>query len=323
MHRMKVQSFQFLKTHYNLKTIHSSSSKLFSQHTHQLDNVTSMASHLESRSVIRFRGPDTIKFLQGLLTNDVKRFTESVGDKKSYLSTPNVSTVSTPPLYTALLTPQGRFLYDLFLYRPSQPDEKLDRTGSGPGPGSDHNEFDLFADVDSTLLDELLDCFKKYRLRSKVEIENLATEFSCWQRFGGNISSSTKSTEEPEASSVGYGASVDGTGMSASQGNNLGWQWYKDPRLETLGFRGIFPSNTTPPLVEADKETSEQNYLQWRLEKGIAEGSAEIPKGWIGRPLPVYSHIEAILTPTEKGREREREEEREQYFWFLHYYIIY
>ncbi|KAF5207350.1 Glycine cleavage t-protein family [Thalictrum thalictroides] len=119
-----------------------------------------MASHLESRSVIRFRGPDTIKFLQGLLTNDVKRFTESLGDKKSYLPTPNTSTVSTPPLYAALLTPQGRFLYDLFLYRPSPPDEKLDRTGSGPG--SDHNEsFDLFADVDSTVLEELLECFKK------------------------------------------------------------------------------------------------------------------------------------------------------------------
>lgn len=33
------------------------------------------------------------------------------------------------------------------------------------------------------------------------------------------------------------------------------------------------------PLVEADKETNEENYLLWRLEKGVAEGSAEIPKG--------------------------------------------
>lgn len=33
------------------------------------------------------------------------------------------------------------------------------------------------------------------------------------------------------------------------------------------------------PLVEADKETDEQNYLLWRLQKGVAEGSTEIPKG--------------------------------------------
>ena len=33
------------------------------------------------------------------------------------------------------------------------------------------------------------------------------------------------------------------------------------------------------PLVEADKETDEKNYLLWRLEKGVAEGSTEIPKG--------------------------------------------
>lgn len=33
------------------------------------------------------------------------------------------------------------------------------------------------------------------------------------------------------------------------------------------------------PLVEADEETSEENFLIWRLEKGVAEGSIEIPKG--------------------------------------------
>lgn len=237
-----------------------------------------MAARLETRSVIRFRGPDTIKFLQGLLTNDVKKFTERNEEKKTNLCTTNMPTVTTPPLYAALLTPQGRFLYDLFLYRPSQPDEKLDKTGTGPGENG-NQEFDLFADVDSIVLDELLDCFKKYRLRSRVEIENVAKEFSCWQRFGRALSSNSKSAQEPDASSIGYGASVDSTSMSSSQGNNLGWQWYKDPRLDVLGFRGIFPSNTTPPLVEADKETNEQNYLQWRVETGVAEGSTEIPKG--------------------------------------------
>ena len=33
------------------------------------------------------------------------------------------------------------------------------------------------------------------------------------------------------------------------------------------------------PLVEEDKETDEGNFHLWRLEKGVAEGSTEIPKG--------------------------------------------
>lgn len=242
-----------------------------------LETEGPVASLLKSRSVVRFRGPDTLKFLQGLLTNDVRRFGEPSGERTSTLPTPNMPTVSVPPMYAALLTPQGRFLYDLFLYKPPRPDAKLDGTGSGPGPAAD--ELEIFADVDATVLDELLATFKRYRLRSKVEIENMANDFTCWQRYGKNLSEKASSAEEPEAASVGWGAGVDRSAMSASRGVSVGWQWFRDPRLEALGFRGIFPSDITPPLVEADKETEEQNYLLWRIQKGVAEGSTEIPKG--------------------------------------------
>ncbi|TYK19475.1 putative transferase [Cucumis melo var. makuwa] len=247
-------------------------------HSHFNNAGESMASRLNSRSVIRFRGPDTVKFLHGLLTNDVRRFGEPPSDKTSSLPTPNLAPVTVTPMYAAMLTPQGRFLYDLFLYRPPKPDEKLNRTGSGPGPASD-DSVELMADVDSSVLDELLVRLKKYRLRSKVDIENVAEEFSCWQRFGEKLSRNASSVEEPEAANVGWGASVDPTAMSASQGEDNGSQWFQDPRLECLGFRGIFPSNQTPPLIEADKETDEDNYVLWRLEKGVAEGSTEIQKG--------------------------------------------
>ncbi|KAG6636968.1 putative transferase At4g12130, mitochondrial [Carya illinoinensis] len=243
-----------------------------------LETAGPLASLLRSRSVVRFRGPDTLKFLHGLLTNDVRRFGEPLGERTSNLPTPNLPALSVPPMYAALLTPQGRFLYDLFLYMPPRPEAKLDRNGSGPGSNSDES-FQLFADVDATVLDELLQTFRKYRLRSKVEIENVAEDFSCWQRYGGNLSERLLSAEEPEAASVGWGGGVDRTGVSASHGVNLGWHWFKDPRLDSLGFRGIFPADTIPPLVEADKETDEQNYLLWRLQKGVAEGSTEIPKG--------------------------------------------
>ncbi|XP_022152810.1 putative transferase At4g12130, mitochondrial [Momordica charantia] len=254
------------------------SEKLSDEQSHFKNAGGAMAAHLKSRSVVRFRGPDTAKFLNGLLTNDVRRFGESPSEKTSSLPTSNLAPLSVPPMYAAMLTPQGRFLYDLFLYRPPRPEEKLDRTGSGPGPASDE-PLELLADVDSSVLDELLQTLKKYRLRSKVDIENVAEDFSCWQRFGKNLSRKASSAEEPEAASVGWGAGVDPAAMSSSRGEDTGWQWFQDPRLECLGFRGIFPSNETPPLIEADKETDEDNYILWRLEKGVAEGSTEISKG--------------------------------------------
>ena len=110
--------------------------------------------------MVRFRGPDTVKFLQGLLTNNVQRFCESPGDITSNLVTPNVPFLSASPMYALMLNPQGRFLYDLFLYRLARPSEKLDWTGSAPGEDLGR-PLELLADVDATVLDELLERFNK------------------------------------------------------------------------------------------------------------------------------------------------------------------
>ena len=90
----------------------------------------------------------------------------------------------------------------------------------------------------------------RYRLRSKVEIDNVAEDFSCWQRFGGNVSEKSKGEEEPEAASVGSGPGVDHSAMSSSHGNDVGWQWFKDPRVDCLGLRGVFPSKETREFPE-------------------------------------------------------------------------
>lgn len=87
-------------------------------------------------------------------------------------------------------------------------------------------------------------CPFRYRLRSKVEIDNVSKEFLCWQRFGHNVEHTGPSTQEPEAQSIGWGQGVDHAAESAAQGNGHGWEWFKDPRLDCLGYRGIFPANT-------------------------------------------------------------------------------
>ena len=87
---------------------------------------------------------------------DVKKFSELPSKTASYVPAPNLPPVYVPPMYAAFLNPQGRFLYDLFLYRKPLGEERLD------GSVSDSSgDLELFADVDSSVLDELLQTFKK------------------------------------------------------------------------------------------------------------------------------------------------------------------
>ncbi|WOL17718.1 transferase, mitochondrial [Canna indica] len=100
------------------------------------------------------RVPDAVKFLQGLLTNDVCRLAAQdipAGGSDSqtpYVPTQNLNHRNPPPLYAALVTPQGRFLYARPLpLSPPGANEKLNWSGSGPGS----DEL-----LDAAVVDELL-----------------------------------------------------------------------------------------------------------------------------------------------------------------------
>ena len=143
--------------------VHSSAAKQ-SQGNTSLEEAGALACAIKSRSVIRFKGADVFKFLQGLVTNDVRSIENppSSSSPTSYLPTVNLPVHQPAPIYAAMLTPQGRFLYDLFLYRPSNPLEKLDKSGSRPGPANHNGDLTVFADVDASVLDELLSFFRKW-----------------------------------------------------------------------------------------------------------------------------------------------------------------
>ena len=51
---------------------------------------------MADRRIFRRHGPDTHSFLQGLVTNDINRLEDGL-------------------VYTAILTPQGKYLADFFL----------------------------------------------------------------------------------------------------------------------------------------------------------------------------------------------------------------
>ncbi|KAL3581491.1 hypothetical protein D5086_015823 [Populus alba] len=143
--------------------------------------------------------------------------------------TPNLASVSVPPI-----KPRG--------------EEKLDGSGSGPC-----GDLELFADVDSSVLDELLQTFKKLDLMFG-------------EIFSKNCPCILTALWNDEAASFGWGSGVDRSAMSSSHGNDVGWQWFRDPRRDS-------------PSVESGNKTKEKNYLLWRIENEVAEGSTEIPKG--------------------------------------------
>jgi len=93
---------------------------------------------LANRSVLEVSGLDSVKFLQGLVSNDV----ESVSPENS--------------IYAALLTPQGKFLYEFIIVK---------------------HKSGYILDCEKPQAEELFKQLSLYKLRSKVEILNLSNEF--------------------------------------------------------------------------------------------------------------------------------------------------
>lgn len=99
---------------------------------------------LEDRSVIRLSGPDSRSLLQGLVTNDMDLLEADSA------------------LYAALLTPQGKFLFDMIIV-------------SGGA--------DLLLDIESARKADLVRRLMMYKLRADVEITDDPS--SVWALFDG------------------------------------------------------------------------------------------------------------------------------------------
>ena len=93
---------------------------------------------LEKRGVILVSGEDAKDFLQNIITNDINK----VSNKNS--------------VFAALLTPQGKYLNEFFII---------------------HNHKGYLLDCSENSTRELIKDLSKYKLRSKVEIEDLSSEF--------------------------------------------------------------------------------------------------------------------------------------------------
>ncbi len=115
---------------------------------------------LPNRAVLRLSGADRLTFLQGLVSNDVNAIAPSHA------------------VYSCLLTPQGKFLHDFFLYADGE---------------------SLLIDCEADRHADLAQKLKMYKLRSKIEIAEV--EFSVFAIFGAEPSAIQAS--DPRAPTLG------------------------------------------------------------------------------------------------------------------------
>ena len=94
---------------------------------------------LKDRDIISVSGSDSASFLQNVITNDINKLNESSA------------------LYSALLTPQGKYLYDFFILK--------------------HGKNYLI-DCESETTENLLSCFQKYKLSANIEFKNITSDNS-------------------------------------------------------------------------------------------------------------------------------------------------
>lgn len=83
----------------------------------------------------------------------------------------------------------------------------------------------------------------RHILRKKVEVHDVSQDLIVWQYYGGHLTEKPGDSTESEAGAVGWGGSKDESALSSAEANADKLRWYKDPRLSTLGLRGVFSSS--------------------------------------------------------------------------------
>jgi folate-binding protein YgfZ len=177
---------------------------------------------LADRGVLALRGADVRRFLQGLISNDVERIRP---DQASY---------------AALLTPQGKFLFDFFIVQHG--DELLLET-----------ELARVRDLQRRLM--------MYRLRSKVEIEEVSAGLAVAALIGEGVAEMIDLPARP--------------GACRALEHGLA---FVDPRLVRMGVRALLPAqNAASALAQLQlDEAPRAAYERLRLGLGVPDGSRDL-----------------------------------------------
>jgi len=185
------------------------------------------ATLLTHRGILKISGKDRAAFLQGLITNDVNK----ISDEQA--------------IYAALLSPQGKFQYDLFLsaFKDSQGQEVW------------------MMECDRDRADALQKRLSLYKLRSDVTVENMNNDYSIYAIYGSHHSNKLDISFQRGAAKP-----IDG-GVA-----------FVDPRLLELGIRAYVPVDKAVNFLKTlDIDLSSyEDYDRHRVKLGIPDGPRDV-----------------------------------------------
>ncbi len=174
---------------------------------------------LPERGVIEVSGPESRAFLQGLISNNIDFVT------------------ATQAIYAALLTPQGKYLFDFFIARRGEV---------------------FLIDCEAARRADLVKRLNFYKLRAKAAIRDASGDFSVAVLSGDTRLEALNLPVRPGAATAFDGGVV-----------------YRDPRLTEMGARLILPPAALAGL-NLSGQACAQDYHRRRIELGLAEGARDI-----------------------------------------------
>ncbi|GAB5587569.1 ccr4 associated factor [Umbelopsis nana] len=206
-----------------------------------------------NRSLIEVEGPDTAKFLQGLITNHM----------------PLIATGGNG-FYTAFLSPQGRLLYDTFIYPVNV------------GVNFPHPKFII--ECAGGAIDQLSQHLKRYILRSKVKVRDVSSDYTIWSIWGPSTAHirSVTHKDHPHHDKQPTGSLVKKEGRVSDIG-------CVDPRVPNFGLRVVAKRDEPLALPTSFSELPSTEYTIRRILHGIPEGLDDL---WSGQSLPLESNFD-------------------------------
>ena len=214
------------------------------------------AANLTNRRLISLHGIDVPKFLQGIITNNLR---------------PDLHA----GFFAAFLTAQGKVLNDVFVY-PTLGSQWHAQANTTKEPG-------YLVEVDAAQATTLLAHLKRHKLRSKFQLRLLDQgELNVWSTW--------KEAEKwtPHSSSF-----VDGSEPNPAEEAN-GSISLVDTRAPGMGHRVLLsdesPLSSHPTLAQLE-EAPLTAYTIRRYLKGVAEGQDEIPRD---NAYPMNTNIDVM-----------------------------
>ncbi|KAF7865422.1 hypothetical protein EAF04_006398 [Stromatinia cepivora] len=230
---------------------------------------------LSTRRLISLRGPDSTKYLQGVITNDIYK----EGNKNGF--------------YSAFLNAQGRVLNDVWIYRDVYADMEGGKTIEGDN---------WLIEVDAKQVEVLATHIRRYRMRAKFDIEIVDEEekkiYSLWGTKAGVrvIDAPEQDREKAKQGIVTLDTRAPGMGNRVVV--NKGWDMHMDIQDAEVQMQGEDVYRVRRYLIgvpEGQDEILRESALPQESNIDVM-GGIDYTKGcYVGQELTIRTHHMGVV----------------------------